>query len=80
MTTNTYKCEITSASVQSNGDISIALKEVKGTNVKNWYKAPHKEMLSVALASITSGLHVIVDLETPRIAGSKINFLAISQD
>lgn len=37
-------------------------------------------MLSVAMASITSGLHVIVDLETPRIAGSKINFLAISQE
>lgn len=80
MTTNKYKCEITSASVQSNGDITIALKEVQGTNIKNWYKAPNKDMLSVAMASITSGLHVIVDLETPRIAGSKINFLAISQE
>lgn len=80
MTTKKYKCEITSASVQSNGDITIALKEVQGTNVKNWYKASNKDMLSVAMASITSGLHVIVDLETPRITGSKINFLAISQE
>lgn len=77
LTTKRYICKIKSARVHSNGDIVINLKEVEGNNVTTWYKAPNKDMLSVALAGIISGLDVIADLETPRITGSKINFLAI---
>ncbi len=62
-------CEVLSTGVAEDGATLIQLRSVGGEFPARWFRGTieeaKKQMLATALTAITTGLHVIVFLESP---------------